>query len=111
MYMVFYGAEKILTIRFFLNYENSFVLPMEYMVEIDIFIVHLYGICKERHLKLKRTDQTVFYVHFHFMKLIYKCPELPTEPQEIYKIKKLKKDGEVLIPGPGMLWSLMPFCS
>ena len=35
-------------VLFFLNYENSFVLPMEYMVEVDIFIVHLYGICKEK---------------------------------------------------------------
>lgn len=53
-------CRKNLTIRFyFLNYENSFVLPMEYVVEVDIFIVHLYGICKERYLKLKRTDQTV----------------------------------------------------
>lgn len=44
--MLFYNAEKFF-LCLFLSYENSFVIPMEYMIGADIFDVYLYGLGKE----------------------------------------------------------------
>lgn len=42
VYGILMGAQKNLTTRFyFLNYENSFVLPMEYVVEVDIYVHYM----------------------------------------------------------------------